>query len=102
MRSPLSVTLPEDLRRRLSVEAKRRKLKLATTARVLIDERIGELEDETELTKAEEWQRSQAWATWEKIKAGDVREVSWERLEEGTRKAIERVRGGSRARTRAG
>lgn len=101
VRSPLSVALPADLRTRLSVEAKRRKLKVATTARVLIDERIGELEGEAELSKAEEWQRSQAWATWEKIKAGDVREVSWERLEDETRKAIERVRGGAQARTRA-
>jgi len=100
-RSPLSVELPEDLRRRLSGEARRRKLKVATTARVLIDERIAEIEDEAGLSRAEEWQRSQAWATWEKIKAGDVREVSWESLEEETRKAIERVRGGVRARTRA-
>jgi len=31
-------------------------------------------------TAAEEWQRAQAWATWEKIKAGDVRETSLEEL----------------------
>ena len=44
-------------RRRLAAHAKKRRLKVATAA-------------------AEEWQRAQAWATWEKIKAGDVREAS--------------------------
>jgi predicted DNA-binding protein len=97
----LSVTLPAELRRRLTSEAKRRELKVATTARVLIDERIGELEDEAQLTRAEEWQRAQAWATWEKIKAGDTHEVSWKQLEAHTTKAIERVRRKGRAKTKA-
>ena len=33
-----------------------------------------------ELSAAEEWQRAQAWATWEKIKAGDVEETTLEEL----------------------
>jgi hypothetical protein len=38
--------------------------------------------DDAALTKrAEEWQRAQAWATWEKIRAGDHREVSKEQLD---------------------
>ncbi len=97
-RSPLSVELPQALRKRLAVEAERRKLKVATTARLLIDERIDELDNEAELTKAEEWQRAQAWATWERIDAGDRREVPWERLREHTRRALERMDARSRAR----
>lgn len=89
--------MPAALRKRLSNEAKRRKLKLATTARVLMEERIAQLQDQAELRRAEEWQRGEAWATWDKIKAGDTREVSLEQLERETMAAIERMRG--RART---
>lgn len=60
--------------------AKKRQLKVATAARVFLDEHLSELESQAELTAAEEWQRAQAWATWEKIKAGDVRETSLEEL----------------------
>lgn len=73
---PLSVQVPAALRRRLGRQATRRRLKLATAARVFLDEHVTELEDAAELSAAEEWQRAQAWATWEKIKAGDTRWVS--------------------------
>ena len=63
-------------RRRLAAHAKQRRLKVATAARVFLEEHLTELEDRAELSAAEEWQRAQAWATWEKIKAGDVREAS--------------------------
>jgi hypothetical protein len=60
--------------------AKKRQLKVATAARVFIDEHLNELESQAELTAAEEWQRAQAWATWEKIKAGDVSTTSLDEL----------------------
>lgn len=99
-RSPLSVTLTPDLRRRLSGEAKKRKLKVATTARVLLDERINEIEDEAQLQRAEKWQIEQAWATWDKIQAGDRRWVTVKQLEEVGRRALEKAR--RKARARAG
>jgi hypothetical protein len=77
---PLSVQLSASERRRLAAHAKKRRLKVATAARVFLGEYLSELEDRAELTAAEEWQRAQAWATWEKIKAGDVREASLEEL----------------------
>ena len=77
---PLSVPLPPPLRRRLAAQADKRRLKLATAARVLLDERLSELEETTVLTRAEEWQRAQAWATWEKIAAGDTRDVAMDRF----------------------
>lgn len=73
---PLSVQMSATERRRLAAHAKKRRLKVATAARVFLDEHLTELEDRAELSAAEEWQRAQAWATWEKIKAGDVREAS--------------------------
>lgn len=94
---PLSVSLAPDLRQRIEDQARRRNLKLATAARVFLAEHVDELEDATDLAKAEEWQRAQAWATWEKIKAGDVREVSWDELKTHTRRALERVEAAHRA-----
>lgn len=91
-RSPLSVDLPAALRARLSREARRRKLKLATTARALMDERIAEIEDRALESRAERWQMEQAWATWDKIQAGDTRDVPLEELQRETMLAIERMR----------
>ncbi|MFN0062055.1 MAG: hypothetical protein ACKVPX_06025 [Myxococcaceae bacterium] len=31
-----------------------------------------------QLSKAEEWQRAQAWETWDRYLLGEVRERSWE------------------------
>lgn len=97
-RSPLSVTLSDGLRKRLAKQAKRRELKLATAARVLLAEHIEELEDDAQLSRAEAWQRAQAWATWEKIKSGDVREVSWDDLRRETEQALEQAKARARAK----
>ncbi len=94
---PLSVSLAPELRQRIEDQARKRNLKLATAARVFLAEHVDELEDATDLAKAEEWQRAQAWATWEKIKAGDAREVSWSELKTHTRHAFERVEAADRA-----
>lgn len=75
-RGPVSVVLPSPLRGTVATEAKRRGLKLSTAIRVLVSERIRDIEEAEELTQAEQWQRAQAWATWEKIQSGDRREVS--------------------------
>lgn len=72
----MSVPLPKELRRRLEAYAASRQLKVATAARALIDERLREVEDLVHLSEAEEWQRAQAWATWEKLKEGRGRAVS--------------------------
>ena len=72
----LSVRLSARQRQGLAAQAKKRKVTPATAARILCDEHLSELEDRAELSAAEEWQRAQAWATWEKIKAGDVPEAT--------------------------
>lgn len=78
---PLSVQLSAAERKRLALHAKKRKLKVATAVRVFLDEHLTELEDRVELSAAEEWQRAQAWATWEKIKSGDTRWVTQEEID---------------------
>lgn len=89
--------LPAELRERIAVQAKKRNLKMATAARIFLDEHVTRLEDAEQLSRAEEWQRAQAWATWEKIQAGDSRDVPMERFEEHTSAALARLR----ARTKA-
>ncbi len=68
--------LSTSIRKRIATEAKRRGLKLSSTLRALATERLKELDDSEELGRAEQWQRRQAWAEWEKIRAGDDREAS--------------------------
>jgi hypothetical protein len=75
-KGPVSVVLPQPLRHRVASEAKRRGLKLSSTLRALASERLEELADQAELSRAEEWQRAQAWATWDKVEAGGTNEVS--------------------------
>ena len=80
------------MRARLAEEAERRSIKVATAARVLLEEALRNIDDQNLLSEAEEWQRAQAWATWDKIQAGDVRDVPQERLDEHAAAAVARMR----------
>jgi hypothetical protein len=88
---PLSVPLPPALRARLRRQAEKRQIKMATAARVLLDERLSELEDAVALSQAEEWQRAQAWATWEKISSGDARDVPMARFAAHAARAVRKI-----------
>jgi|GEM_PF-6201062 hypothetical protein len=72
----IRVVIPEDLEAKVEAEARRRGLTLGTVVRMLLLERVEELDDLERLTRAEEWQRAEAWATWQRMKDGDVCEVS--------------------------
>ncbi len=61
---PISVILPASMKKLVSAEAARRGLKLSPAIRVLVSERLQEIEDSEQMSRAEEWQRAQAWATW--------------------------------------
>lgn len=98
---PLSVPLPPELRARLAAQATKRNLKMATAARVLLDEYVTELEDAEQLSRAEEWQRAQAWATWEKIQGGDCRDVPMARFDEHAAAALARLDGKAKAKAKA-
>ena len=77
---PVSVVLPADLKARVQAEGKKRGLKLSPVVRVLVTERMRDLDEAEQLTRAEEWQRAQAWATWKGLQAGDRREVPKSRI----------------------
>jgi hypothetical protein len=71
----MSLPLSKHLRKRLEKFAKSKELALASAARMLLEERLTQLEDEVQLGREEEWHRAQAWATYEKYKAGEVKVV---------------------------
>ena len=70
--------LPDDLRKEVEREAVKRGLGLSPALRVLVAERLREIADEAELTRAERWQRAQAWASWEDAKNTAV---SWDEVD---------------------
>ena len=74
---------------------------MATAARVLLDEYVTELEDREQLSRAEEWQRAQSWATWEKIEAGDHRDVPMARFDEHAAAALARLDGKTKTKPRS-
>lgn len=92
MSGPLSVPIPDSLRRRLSRHAKKHHLKMATAARSLIDERLTELEKGDQLGRAESWQREQVWQTLERIDREGARYVSRESVHGLIHDAIARVK----------
>ena len=78
---PVQVTLPAGVRERLVREAESRGLPLSQTLGALVAERIAELDDETQLTDAETWQRQEAWASWERLKRGEYEPVPAEAID---------------------
>ncbi len=93
MSQPISVMLSVELRRRLEREASRRDLKLSTVLRVLADERLHQINEDDRLTAAEEWQRAQAWGSWERYREGENPEVPWESVSAAFDKALGRQPG---------
>lgn len=73
---PVSVVLPPDIREQIRTEAERRGLGISPVVRVLVIERLREIADEAQLSRAEQWQRAQAWATFEQTRSQRATEVS--------------------------
>jgi len=63
---------------------------------VLVAERVREIDEAAELSSAQQWQRAQAWETWEKLRDGDVEEASAEHVASDFDSAL------ARAKTRKG
>lgn len=87
---PLSVVLPKALRERLSIEARKRGLPLSTAVRTLVAERVREIDEASALSAADQWQRSQAWATWEQLEKGALEEVTRDDLAKDFASALAR------------
>ncbi len=80
-KGPVSVPFPADLRRRTEAFARHHNLQLATAVRLLVTERLRELEDESRLSRLEEWQRAAAWATWQQLTTGEQSGVARSQLD---------------------
>ena len=89
---PLSVALPKRLRDRLAVEARKRGLPLSTAVRVLVAERVRDLDEAAELSAVDQWQRAQAWRTWEDVQSGGAAEATSAEIDKDFEAAIARVR----------
>src|SRR5437773_1565991 len=77
---PISVPFPPSLRRRAARFAKANNIALATAIRLLVTERLDDIADSEQLSRAEQWQQAQAWATWEGVRSGAVRSVPRDRI----------------------
>lgn len=82
---PLSAVL----RRRLNRYAAQRQLKVATAARTLLDEKLKELDERADVSRIEEWQRAQAWASWEEVARGDAALLDLEEVLQAFDKAVQ-------------
>lgn len=89
---PLTIRLPAALRRRAERYARSRDLQLAGAIRVILSEHLDELEGDEQMTRAERWQRDQAWATARSIVHGTAQEVTWEDIQAAAVTATERGR----------
>ncbi len=87
----IRVVIPVELEEKVEAEAQRRGLTLDTAVRVLLHERVAELDTVDHLTHAEEWQRAQAWTSWQQIENGDVQEVSKEEIDKEFEDALRMV-----------
>lgn len=80
--SPLSFRMPPDLRARLRRFAKERHLAEAEALRLVVSERLDEIDNERELAAAERWQFKQAYATWQRYQRGEGQTVPWESIQQ--------------------
>jgi predicted DNA-binding protein len=80
--SPISFRMPSDLRARLRRFAKERHLAEAEALRLVVSERLDEIDNERELIAAERWQFKQAYATWQRYLRGAEGTVPWESIQQ--------------------
>jgi len=80
--SPINFRMPPDLRARLRRFAKERHLAEAEALRLVVSERLDEIDNERELVAAERWQFKQAYATWQRYLRGAEGTVPWEDVQQ--------------------
>lgn len=68
--APFSLRVPPPLRERIRRYAKDRQLEEATAARVLMAERLNEVDAAQELARADAWQLAQAQEAWRELREG--------------------------------
>lgn len=89
---PLTIRLPAALRQRVERYARSRSLPVAGALRTIIGEHLNEVSLDEQLTRAQRWQRDQAWASALSIAEGTASPASWERLRGDHAAAVRRLR----------
>jgi hypothetical protein len=72
--------------------AKKTGAPLATSFRMLALARLNEVEEQAQLSRAQEWQRTRSWGIAQEILDGTARESSLEHLTRGHAAAVRRAR----------
>lgn len=90
---PFSLRVPPPLRQRIRRYAKARQLEEATAARVLMAERLNEVDAADELARADEWQLAQAQEAWRRLRRGELELAPADGLERIFREAGQRAAG---------
>jgi len=94
--APFSLRVPPPLRERIRSYAKARQLEEATAARVLMAERLNEVEEADELARADAWQLAQAQEAWRALRRGELELAPADGLtrvfRDAERRAAERAR----------
>lgn len=78
---PSSVSFPTELRGQVDRYARSRNLRFAEAVRVLVTERLRDVESDEQLRRARQWQLEQTIVEAEAIAAGDRSRVSWKEIE---------------------
>ena len=91
--TPFSLRVPPPLRERIRRYAKDRHLEEATAARVLMAERLNEVDAAQELARADVWQLAQAQEAWRELRDGRLELAPPEGLARIFRDAEQRAAG---------
>lgn len=91
-RSPINFRMPTALRARLRRFAGERGLGESDALRLVLSERLDEIESDRQLQAAERWQFKQAWATAQRIHEGKEGFVEQREIDETFERARARLR----------
>ena len=91
-RSPINFRMPTALRARLRRFAEERGLGESDALRLVVSERLDEVESDRELQAAERWQFKQAYKTFQRILRGEEKYVEPREIEQSFDRALSRVR----------
>lgn len=89
---PLTIRLPAPLRERAERYARSRRMPLAGALRTIIGDHLDQVEEDEHLSRAQRWQRDQAWASAQAIAKGVARPASWDVLRADHAAAVTRLR----------
>lgn len=89
---PLTIRLPAPLRERAERYARAKSMPLAGALRTIIGEHLDEVALDEQLSRAQRWQRDQAWASARSIADGTAEPVTWEQLRSEHAGAVRKLR----------